>query len=444
MNGAYEQGRAEGDVNGTRERLEWQSRNVSDAAREQLEADSAYFLHQSMSTPCLHVVEKMEGIYFTDMDGRTYMDFHGNSVHQVGYKNPYVIEAVKRQLDELPFTPRRFTSRVAIELARTLSELAPGDLNRVLFAPGGTSAVGIALKLVRKATGRYKTISMWDSFHGASLDAISVGGEGVFRKDIGPLLPGAEHIMPFDSYRSIFGEGAEAGAKNLDYLEYVLQRESDVGAVLMEPIRSTDVHVPPHSYYRRLRELCDRYGALLVFDEIPTALGRTGTMFVHEHYGIVPDIVVIGKGLGGGVVPMAAVIAREGLHVAQDVSLGHYTHEKSALGCAAGLATIQYIQEHGLLAHAAEMGRRIQDRLQSMKQTYACVGDVRGIGMLAAIELVRDRETKERAIEETEKVMYRCLDRGVSFKVASGNVIALYPPHMATQEQIDLALDRLD
>jgi 4-aminobutyrate aminotransferase len=179
----------------------------------------------------MNVITNAEGIYLEDLDGRRYLDFHGNSVHQVGYKNPYVMDAIKRQLDELPFIPRRYTGTVAIQLARKLVELAPGDLNKVLFAPGGTSAIGMAMKLVRKATGKFKTISMWDSFHGASLDAISIGGEGVFRSGMGPLLPGTEHMMPYNSYRCMFGECSACGMKCLDYLEYMLEREEDVGAI---------------------------------------------------------------------------------------------------------------------------------------------------------------------------------------------------------------------
>ncbi|WP_256256070.1 aspartate aminotransferase family protein [Paenibacillus sp. BC26] len=433
--------RTEGDINLTSERKLWQETHLSEETMEVLQEDSQYFIHQSMSTPCLNVVTDADGIYLIDMDGRKYMDFHGNSVHQVGYKNRYVIDAVKNQLDELPFLPRRFTNPVAIQLAKKLAELAPGDLNKVLFTPGGTSAIGMALKLARKATGKFKTISTWDSFHGASLDAISVGGEGVFRNSMGPLLPGTEHMMPYNSYRCFMGDCDGCGLKCLDYLAYMLERESDVGAIIMEPVRSTDIQIPPKAYFKRLRELCDRYGVLLILDEIPTAFGRTGKMFVHEHYDIVPDIVVIGKGFGGGVFPMAGIIVREGLDVAQDISLGHYTHEKSSVGCAAALATIEYIEQNGLVEHASQMEKVIEARLRDMKSRYMPIGDVRVIGMMAAIELVTDRKTKDKASDEAEKVMYRCMERGLSFKVSSGNVLTLVPPLIATEEQLVLALD---
>ena len=188
--------RSEGDVNLSPRRRQWSEQHIDDATAAMLDEDARYFLHQSLSTPCLNALETSHGIYLEDTQGRRIMDFHGNSVHQVGHGHPRVVEAVKAQLDTLPFCPRRYTNRTAIHLARRLVELSPDGLDKLLFAPGGTSAVGMALKLARYATGRHKTVSMWDSFHGASLDAISIGGEALFRKDVGPLLPGTEHIPP--------------------------------------------------------------------------------------------------------------------------------------------------------------------------------------------------------------------------------------------------------
>ena len=154
--------------------MDWSREYIDENSQKLLLEDSKYFLHQSLSTPCLNVLGASDGIYLEDLQGRKIMDFHGNSVHQVGHGNKRVIEAIKEQLDILPFCPRRYTNKVAIELAERLTSLAPGNLNKILFAPGGTNAIGMALKLARYATGRHKTISMWDSFHGASLDAISI------------------------------------------------------------------------------------------------------------------------------------------------------------------------------------------------------------------------------------------------------------------------------
>ncbi|MGH8802538.1 MAG: aminotransferase class III-fold pyridoxal phosphate-dependent enzyme, partial [Casimicrobiaceae bacterium] len=187
---------AEGDVNLSARRRRWEAERLAPATRALLAEDAHYFLHQSLSTPCFNALESASGIWLQDVEGRRYMDFHGNSVHQIGYGHPRVVAAVKQALDVLPFSPRRFTNEAAVALARRLVELAPGNLAKILLAPGGTSAIGMALKLARLATGRHKTVSMWDAFHGASLDAISVGGEALFRRDMGPLLPGTEHVPP--------------------------------------------------------------------------------------------------------------------------------------------------------------------------------------------------------------------------------------------------------
>ena len=176
--------RAEGDVNLSPRRSAWSDQYIDDETVQLLADDARYFLHQSLSTPCLNAIRGSKGIYLEDLQGREIMDFHGNSVHQVGHGHPRVIEAIKQQLDQIPFCPRRYTNQVAVDLAKRLIGLAPDGLNKVLFAPGGTLAIGMALKLARYATGRHKTVSMWDSFHGASLDAISIGGEALFRKDV--------------------------------------------------------------------------------------------------------------------------------------------------------------------------------------------------------------------------------------------------------------------
>jgi len=422
---------SEGDVNLSRRRKAWQERTLGDAVRALLAEDERFFLHQSLSTPCLDALKSASGIWLETLDGRRIMDFHGNSVHQLGHGHPRVVEAVKRALDTLPFSPRRYTNELAINLARRLAGLAGHDLSKVLFAPGGAEAIGMALKLARLATGRHKTISMWDSFHGASLDAISIGGEALFRSHIGPLLPGAEHVQPCDPRHCNFGCGGSCNLRCADYVEYVLAKEEDVAAVVVETVRSTDVQVPPRDYYRRLRAACDRHGALLILDEIPVCLGRTGTMFAFEPYGIVPDMVVLGKGLGGGVFPMAALVARAGLDVGAERALGHYTHEKSPVGCAAALAALQVIEEEKLLERSRRLGERALARLRAMK--HKSIVEVRGIGLLLAIEL------NDAGL--AEEVLYRCLSRGLSFKVGQGNVLVLAPPLVIAEAELDRALE---
>lgn len=437
--------KSEGDINISPHRDKWQEKNIDAKSRRLLEEDARYFLKQSLSTPCLNTMKHCEGIYIEDLQGRRYMDFHGNNVHQVGFSNPAVMGAIKKQLNELSFCTRRYTNRVAVDLAKKLAEIAPGDLNKSLFCPGGAEAVGMAIKLARVATGRHKTISMWDSFHGATLDTISIGGEAIFRQDIGPLLPGSEHVPPPDEYRCVFG-CSERGGCDLtcaNYVEYILEKEGDIAAVISEPIRSTP-YIPKPEYWQKIREVCNRHGALLIFDEIPHALGRTGKMFTFENFGVIPDIVVLGKGLGGGVFPLAAIIAREDLDVAGDRALGHYTHEKNPVACAAALATIAYITQHNLVQHAAELGRYALDRLKEMKKKHPLIGDVRGLGLFLGIELVKDKKTRIRASDEAEAAMYSALSKGLSFKLTMGNIITLTPALVITKDEMDKAMDIIE
>jgi len=437
--------KSEGDINISPRRDKWQAEHIDTESRRLLEEDARYFLKQSLSTPCLNTMRSCEGIYIEDMQGRRYMDFHGNNVHQVGFANPDVISAIKKQLDELPFCTRRYTNRVAVELAKKLAAIAPGSLGKSLFCPGGAEAVGMAIKLARVATGRHKTISMWDSFHGATLDTISIGGEAIFRQDMGPLLPGTEHVPPPDEYRCVFGCSKRGGCDLIcaDYVEYILEKEGDIAAVISEPIRSTP-YIPKSAYWQKIRRACDRHGALLIFDEIPHSLGRTGKMFTFENFGVLPDILVLGKGLGGGVFPMAAVLAREELDVAAERAMGHYTHEKTPVGCAAALATINYIEHHHLVDHARQLGQHALERLNEMKDRHPLIGDVRGLGLFLGIELVKDRQTRERATDEAEAVMYAALSKGLSFKLTMGNIITLTPALTITREEMDKALDIIE
>ena len=430
--------RSEGDVNLSPRRKAWAERHLDANAKRMLDEDARYFLHQSLSTPCLNAVQSSEGIFLEDVQGRKIMDFHGNSVHQVGHGHPRVVEAIKAQLDTLPFCPRRYTNQVAIDLARRVIELAPQGLDKVLFAPGGTSAIGMALKLARYASGRHKTISMWDSFHGASLDAISIGGEALFRKDVGPLLPGSEHIPPPTRGKCLFNCADEQHQGCIDYLDYVLGMQGDVAALIAEPMRWTTVEPPPPGYWKRVREICDRHAVLLIFDEIPSAMGRTGKMFVCEHFEVVPDMLVIGKGFGGGVFPLAALITSAELDIVGDRALGHYTHEKSSVGCAAALATLDCLLQDGLIENAAELGNYALERLRAMQDRMPIIHDVRGLGLHLGIELRRDGEP---ANDEADTVLYHSLERGLSYKVGGGCVLTLCPPMTIDREQLDQALD---
>ena len=447
---------SEGDVNGTPLRAQWQAAHLDGPSRDLLARDSAAFLHQSVSTPCLSPIVKAEGLFIEDMAGRRYLDFHGNNVHHLGHGHPEVLQAVKTQLDELSFAPRRFASLRAVELAEALGErfrALTGSAGRVLFTTGGSDALEVAVKLARVATGRFKTLSFWDAFHGAGFGSSSLGGESLFRSGrLGPLLPGSEHVAPFGCYRCAYGHEVDAqGQPDLArcrlacaaMVRYVLEREGDVAAVVAEPARAVP-YIPPAGYWAAVREACSAHGTLLIFDEIPTGLGKTGRFFAAEHDGAAPDIVVLGKALGGGTLPLAACVARSDLNVAAEFALGHYTHEKNPVTAAAGLATLRVIERDGLVQQAAQVGAHALQRLHDMKQRHRIVGDVRGRGLLLGLELVEDRAAKTPAKAAAERVLYRALSRGLSFKTTMGSTITLTPPLITTLQQMDTALDILD
>jgi 4-aminobutyrate aminotransferase len=214
--------------------------------------------------------------------------------------------------------------------------------------------------------------------------------------------------------------------------------QGDVAALIAEPIRWTTVELPPPGYWKRVRELCDRHGVLLIFDEIPSAMGRTGKMFACEHFAVVPDMLVIGKGLGGGIFPMAALIVRRSLDIVGDRALGHYTHEKSSVGCAAALATLDCLVDEHLIEASAKLGAYALKRLEALRERYPLIHEVRGLGLHLGIELRRDGEP---ACDEADTVMYHSLSQGLSYKVGGGCVLTLCPPLTISREELDTALD---
>jgi len=432
----------EGESNTSHARKLWLQKTIGPKSGPLLKRDSEVFLHQSLSSPCVSTIAKAEGIWIEDKDGRRYMDFHGNSVHHIGYGHPKLIAAIKAQLDELSFAPRRFTCDPAVELAEKISEITPGDLCKTLFTTGGSDANEVALKIARAATGRFKTVSFWDSFHGAGMGAASVGGEATFRSHIaGPLMTGTEHVAPFACYRCPYGHAGPdtCGLACANMVDYVLEREGDVAAVIAEPMRAVPF-VPPPGFWRSVREACNRHGALLIMDEIPAGLGKTGRMFAFEHDDIVPDIVTIGKALGGGILPIAACIAHKDLDVCGDFAIGHYTHEKNPVTTRAALTTIEIIEEEGLVARAAELGSYALNRLHNALGACPIVGDIRGRGLMFGIEIVTDRAQKTAGIALAEQIYYACLAEGLSFKISQGCVLTLSPPLMISRSELDKAL----
>ncbi len=426
---------SEGDVNSSEARLRYREDMIERSkARRLLSRDSEAFLHQSLSTPCLNAVISARGSRLVDADGRGLLDFHGNSAHQVGYGHPAVISAITRQMEELPFCPRRYTNEPAVRLAEELVRVTGGELGKVLLMPGGALAVGAAMKLARVATGRFKFLSMWGSFHGASLDAISVGGESVFRTGMGPLLPGCHLVHPCAPSSCQHGCGGPCSGRGARAIEDVLAREGDIAALIAEPIRCTTIEVPPRDYWARVRDACRRNGTLLIFDEIPIALGRTGRFFAYEHFGVVPDILVIGKGLGGGIIPQAAMLARADLDVAGHTALGHYTHEKSPVGSAAALATLGVIAEERLVERSAMLGAAWMTQLREALGSCGVLREVRGLGLLVGVEL--DAGSPARTGRLCDETLYQSLRRGLSFKVSDSRVLTLTPPLTVTREEL--------
>jgi 4-aminobutyrate aminotransferase len=433
---------SEGESNQSAARRAWAAKHPDRATRDLLARDADAFMHQSLSSPCVSTIAKAEGIWIEDTAGRRYMDFHGNSVHHIGYGHPRLIAAIKDQLDQLPFAPRRFTNEPAVQLAEKLGQIAPGDLSKVLFTTGGSDAVEVALKIARAATGRFKTISFWDAFHGAGFGAASVGGEATFRSHIaGPLMTGAEHVAPFNCYRCPYNHAGPdvCGLACAGMIDYVLGRETDVAAVIAEPMRAVPV-VPPPGFWKQVREACNRHGALLIMDEIPTGLGKTGRMFAFEHDDVIPDIVILGKALGGGVLPIAAVIARRELDVCGDFAIGHYTHEKNPVTARAALTTLQIIEDEGLVQRSAELGAHALDRLHAFAPRSPFVGDIRGRGLMLGVEIVEERATKTAAPDRAERIYYRSLAAGLSFKISAGCVLTLSPPLTIAKTDLDRAL----
>ncbi len=414
--------------------------HLDPSVRALLERDAKVYIHQAGSTPCLSAIRRAQGIWLEDVAGRRFMDFHGNSCHHLGYAHPRLVAALKRQLDELCFTPRRYTDEPAVLLAEKLAAIWPAAPGKVLLAPSGSDAIEIALKLARVATARYKTISFYDSYHGSGFGAASLGGRYRDRSPrIGPLLPGTLHVPPFYRLPPHTGTAdAEACAeRSLEAMRFTFEQERDIAAVIAEPMRSTP-HIPPDWYWPEVRALCDDYGALLVFDEIPTGLGKTGRLFTSEHFAVRPDITVLGKALGGGVVPIAAVIANPALDVAPELSLGHYTHEKNPFTARAALTTIEIIESEGLVENARRLGERALARLQDMARRHAVIGEVRGRGLLLAVEF------DGASAEQARAMMLRALDKGLSLSTAEDRGVTLSPPLVITEEELQQALDILE
>jgi len=355
------------------------------------------------------VLDQARGVYLWDVDGMRYLDgSSGAMVCNIGHSNPAVLDAMRRQMEKSTFGYRlHFETEPAERLAAKTAELAPPGLDRVFFVSGGSEAVESAIKLARQyvvAAGdarRFKVISRYPSYHGSTLGALAITGFTPMTAPFDPMMLRMPKIPAPRAYLDGLDTGApETGRHYADMLEAKILEEGPetVLAFIVEPVggASTGALVPPAGYMARIREICDRYGVLLIHDEVMTGGGRTGTFFAAEHWGVAPDILVVSKGFAAGYAPLGAMVAHRRLveAVLDDGGFIHgFTYAGNPLACAAGLAVIEAIEAQAMMANAAAKGAVLKARLESLAQRYPIIGDVRGLGLMLAFELVADRET---------------------------------------------------
>jgi adenosylmethionine-8-amino-7-oxononanoate aminotransferase len=411
------------------------------------------------------IMARADGVYYWDVQGKRYLDaLSGIYVVSVGHNNPRILEAIRRQLETLHFSPPMHgTNPIAVQLANLLAELAPGDLSTVKFQCGGAEVTEAAIKLARQyhklngSPGKYKIISRYQSWHGSTMGSLSASGLKSRKTVNEPLAPGFIHVFPPTCYRCPFGKQyRDCGITCATLINEVIEMEDPdtVAAVMVEPIGHTGGIIdPPEEYLPLLREICDRHHILLIFDEIITGIGRTGRMFAAETFGVVPDVLCIGKGLGGGYVPLSAMICRRTIAdrfwgpIAENPGFveGH-TFEGNPISCAAGIAVLQEILQRDLCGNARAQGERLRAGFERLARKHSVIGDIRGKGLFQGIEFVHDRATKERFPADVAfgvQVGRRALDNGLLCRF-DPHWLAVGPPLVSTAEQIDEMMAILD
>ncbi len=401
---------------------------------------------------------KSQGMHYWDANGRQVLDaVAGLWCVNAGHSRPRIVKAIQEQAAEMDFAPAfQMGHPKAFELAERIAAIAPAGMNRVFFTNSGSEAVETALKMaiayhrVRGEGARTRLIGRERGYHGVNFGGISVGGIVTNRKHFGALLTGVDHIRhTHDPARNAFTRGLPAhGAELAEDLERIvaLHDASTVAAVIVEPVAgSTGVLVPPQGYLKRLREICDKHGILLIFDEVITGFGRTGTPFAAQNFGVTPDLITCAKGITSGTVPMGAVIAKQGIH---DVFMNGpehlieffhgYTYSAHPLACAAGLATLDVYAEEGLLTRAKELEGYFADAVHSLKGEPNVI-DIRNLGLIGGIELSpMAGEPTKRAFN----IFLDCWDKGVLVRT-TGDIVALSPPLIVEKNQIDQIVDTL-
>jgi len=399
-------------------------------------------------------IEKGKGALIEDVDGNEYLDFTaGICVLNTGHCNDKIVSAIKEQADKhfhTCFHVMMYESYV--RLAKKLAEITPGNFpKQVLLTNSGAEAVENAVKVARRYTGRYGVISFEHAFHGRTTLAMGLTSQVRYYKyGFGPFDPGIQRFPYAYTYRAPFD------TTDADYGRYCVKRIEDsfktympaeeIAAIIVEPVLGEGGYVvPPVEFLKGLRRLCDDNGILLIADEIQSGMGRTGKMWAIEHFDVVPDILLSAKSLGGGLV-LSATVARKEVMDSVDVGGIGGTFGGNPLSCVAALKTIEVIEEEKLLDRASKLGKITKDRLESMKEKYSIIGDVRGLGSMVGVELVKDRKTKEPATEETSEIRKRCYEHGLLI-MSSGvlhNTIRIMFPLVIKDDELQKGLDILE
>lgn len=394
------------------------------------------------------VMDHGRGAYVWDVDGNRFIDFTaGIAVTATGHAHPKVVQAIQEQAARfVHMSGTDFYYPVEVELAERLVAITPGDFEKQVFLTNsGTESIEAALKLARYATGRPRFLSFIGGFHGRTMGSLALTASKVVqRARFAPLMPGVTHVPFPDPYRPPLPapDGDHARAV-IDYIEHTLFARvvppEEVAAVFVEPIQGEGGYVvPPPNFLPLLRELCDRHGILLVVDEVQSGMGRTGRWWAVDHWGVVPDIVCIAKGIASGL-PLGAMVARKDLMTWGPGAHGN-TFGGNPIACAAALATIELL-ENGLIDNAARVGAFMLERLREMQARHPVIGDVRGLGLMLAVELVTDRETKTPATELRNAVVYRAFEKGVLVLGCGPSAVRFMPPLVLDEETAAIGLE---
>lgn len=404
-------------------------------------------------------VTRAEGVYFWDATGKRYLDFSSQLIcSNLGHQNQAVIDAICEQAKKLAYIGPAYACDVRAELCKKLLEVVPEGLDKFFFTTSGTEANEAAIKIARMVTGKHKILARYTSYHGSTAGSIAATGD--FRRwfvEPAGKIPGVIFGPEANCYRCPLGQtNPGCNTACVDYLAYMIDHDENVAAVLVEPIVGTNgVLVPPPDYMPRLAELCKKRGVLLILDEVMTGWGRTGKWFASEHWGVVPDMLVTAKGITSAMAPLGVVATSRAISdYFEDNFFAHgHTYEAHPLTLAPAVAAIDEYRRLGLIERSARLGEVMGSKLRALAAKHPSVGDVRGLGLFWAVELVKDRKTKEpfnvpqdkhaRRPLVVDAVTAEMLKRGVS---AMGWIshLVLAPPLVVTEEQLDEGLDALD